>query len=660
MYTKSEEILNIVKKYVTDHREKQAIMLDGAWGIGKTYFAKHILMKELEQSNRKHLSTGIIYVSLYGVNSTDDILTSMYQNLLESMFSIPNTKLEKRADKAPIVTAGKIGLKLLSSAAMSTANFLSSLNDLEIPNLGKLELSDVLAIDCLTVIFDDLERCNINLCQVMGFINNLVEHNGVKAVLIANENELLKLCVDEKEQENYKNIKEKLLGKIIKFSPSFEDLYDVIVDENCTVISQSATPLEDEKICNNIKEIMMDNKDQLVGLFYKYEHLNFRTLSFAILSFECIYKVIYEIKVPGVSSCTVDEAKQVEYRNILVYLVSLSIHLKKGEDLPNWNRFNFQHGYIKKASKDETTEQETILLAYQFVDIFLCDHVLDNENVQQVMEERLEIVTEELAQKNNMLTFHSLEDWRILSDVDINRKLETLKPEVAEDKYHFCSYCEVLYRLLAMQRTSQTKENIFEIINLISSKLSEQLPDNLHLLSYIEKNSLFRIQDRWLDVDSSYDKFLSQFLLENTDLFNLSIVKLNEMITEHKADWGNCFNRYIEDLNKNPAVDKEKITFFLSCGHELIVQAVFESDNVDIVEFSNGLVKMYEHKSDMKFLKFRLKDDMEELKTLIQVLKQKIEESSEHSRNSHIENLIDALERIGSRMVKILEDKSWF
>ncbi len=61
----NEDIVNIVKDYLDDKTYSYAIMLEGEWGSGKTYFVKNILKDSIDKK--------IIYVSLYGIDSLDEI-----------------------------------------------------------------------------------------------------------------------------------------------------------------------------------------------------------------------------------------------------------------------------------------------------------------------------------------------------------------------------------------------------------------------------------------------------------------------------------------------------------------------------------------------------------------------------------------------------------
>ena len=42
----------------------------------------------------------------------------------------------------------------------------------------------------LVLIFDDVERCQIDVIELMGFLNNLCENKGYRVILIANEDEI--------------------------------------------------------------------------------------------------------------------------------------------------------------------------------------------------------------------------------------------------------------------------------------------------------------------------------------------------------------------------------------------------------------------------------------------------------------------------------------
>ena len=56
-----------------------------------------------------------------------------------------------------------------------------------------LELLDYSNIKKAIFIFDDLERCGLSIIQTLGILNDLIENNGVKIIIIANQKEIGKV-----------------------------------------------------------------------------------------------------------------------------------------------------------------------------------------------------------------------------------------------------------------------------------------------------------------------------------------------------------------------------------------------------------------------------------------------------------------------------------
>ncbi|MBD1873817.1 hypothetical protein H6F75_10005 [Nodosilinea sp. FACHB-131] len=85
------------------------------------------------------------------------------------------------------------------------------------------------------IIFDDLERCRIEIEAILGYINLLVEHQKVKSVLVAHENEVDKITVESEnsnkiKDSKYRKIKEKVIGKSFQISVNFEQVTDVFIN----------------------------------------------------------------------------------------------------------------------------------------------------------------------------------------------------------------------------------------------------------------------------------------------------------------------------------------------------------------------------------------------------------------------------------------------
>ena len=62
------------------HSPQYAVMINGPWGIGKTFLVKELLQQNVGSKSLKH-----IYVSLYGLTTIDDINDALFQALYPAL-----------------------------------------------------------------------------------------------------------------------------------------------------------------------------------------------------------------------------------------------------------------------------------------------------------------------------------------------------------------------------------------------------------------------------------------------------------------------------------------------------------------------------------------------------------------------------------------------
>lgn len=111
-------------------------------------------------------------------------------------------------EKAHPLLGGK-AIKLFNTVGSKVGGLLGlSLDPKE--NASLLE-SMALNLTDRIIIFDDLERSPLPLVEVMGFINRFVEHDKLKVIVIASEDD-----IPPDQKDEYKKRKEKLVGKTIK------------------------------------------------------------------------------------------------------------------------------------------------------------------------------------------------------------------------------------------------------------------------------------------------------------------------------------------------------------------------------------------------------------------------------------------------------------
>jgi chromosomal replication initiation ATPase DnaA len=73
---KPESIPEILKKF--EDNTDRAIMIDGRWGIGKTY---QLLAHISGQSRKEKRKKKYVYVSMFGKETIDDIHTELYAKM---------------------------------------------------------------------------------------------------------------------------------------------------------------------------------------------------------------------------------------------------------------------------------------------------------------------------------------------------------------------------------------------------------------------------------------------------------------------------------------------------------------------------------------------------------------------------------------------------
>lgn len=186
-----QELNQYILHYMTEDKTKSAIMLTAPWGTGKSYYIQNELKPFLEKDENGNIKC--LTVSLYGLKSLYEVSKALY---LESRFGFLNKFSEK-------VTTGKFAVTTLLKGVTS---FFSI--DLSHPDEEKQELFESVDLSGKLIILEDLERSSIDILEVLGYVNNLVEQDGVKVLLVANEDEIIQYKPIEEENSEKQEIVE--------------------------------------------------------------------------------------------------------------------------------------------------------------------------------------------------------------------------------------------------------------------------------------------------------------------------------------------------------------------------------------------------------------------------------------------------------------------
>ena len=246
-------IKNVVGDYIKTFQTDYAIMIDGQWGAGKSYYRKHTLRPMIEATEYAVGKTyGITKISLFGIQSVDDLKLQMYlplcqdENKRKRWYNIGSSALSN--------VTKQIGVSFDSKTA-------ASLMSMVFPNLNT-------RVYC----FDDLERLNpAILKEVLGFINNLIEEKNLKVILICNG--------EECKSPDYISYKEKL----VRFTCRLK----------CDIPSVLDTMMKDKEE-TDFGKFILKNKNWIGSVYENAECDNLRTLKFNMDVAEQIYPVVSE------------------------------------------------------------------------------------------------------------------------------------------------------------------------------------------------------------------------------------------------------------------------------------------------------------------------------------------------------------------------------
>lgn len=170
-----DEMNSYILNYIENDKTGRAIMLTGEWGSGKSYYVKNTLKPFLEdKDNGKHKC---VIVSLYGLSDTSEISKAIYMEL--RTIKTPSSETASTAK-----AVGKIVGKTIFNGLVNKIGFdIGSIKDEDLQNVY-----ESIDLDEKLIVLEDIERTQIDIIELLGYINNLCENDGVKVMLVTRAN----------------------------------------------------------------------------------------------------------------------------------------------------------------------------------------------------------------------------------------------------------------------------------------------------------------------------------------------------------------------------------------------------------------------------------------------------------------------------------------
>ena len=212
-------ILDFLNSYADNTNPQYAVMLKGKWGCGKTHLIKEWKKRfDGTADTDGEITLKPIYISTYGMDSVNDIKTAIDRELNPFFYSKTG-----RFIKGVLKLAGKVVFKRVW-ILMKTLKRMVHFRNTGFVVVTTSERDSIKGVKFL--IFDDIERCLIEMKELLGFINYFVEHCNCHVVVIGDENHLEKLpkaVLDE--------FKEKTIGREFEIQPDIEEAIEYFLGE---------------------------------------------------------------------------------------------------------------------------------------------------------------------------------------------------------------------------------------------------------------------------------------------------------------------------------------------------------------------------------------------------------------------------------------------
>lgn len=335
--------------YMDNPDPRYAVMLKGKWGCGKSFFIQNWIELYKEKIKDGDAVLDPIYVSLYGLSSTSQI-TSAIDRVLHPFLYSKGVEITKKILKI----AGKIAFRasldwnddgkedVSMNATLDSLSLLAS-RDGDVPIGPKL------------IVFDDLERCLIDMKLLLGYINNFVEHGACHVVIVGDETH-----TTDDTKAKLLEFKEKTVGREFEVMPDMGAALDYFIDND--------VPLT---------EWLTSKKAFICDCFQYTRCNNLRLLRQCLYDFSVLYN--------ETDGHLLKDGDTFMTSLLGAYIVVYCEYRGENRDLlENWD-----WSYFNGISGDETTKERISNLQnkYSFIANKYRIEVLDSSHVKQIIHE---------------------------------------------------------------------------------------------------------------------------------------------------------------------------------------------------------------------------------------------------------------------------------
>ena len=425
-----ESILDYIRSDYTDY----AIMINGEWGSGKTYFWNNKIKPKIESMQLNGKRYTAIYMSLYGISNLEEISKKIF---------IETTQLMDKNLKKFMDTSGVKNIPEYAKTGLDMANFFGVTQ-----NGDRIDYGQFFSTDDKVLCFDDLERANVDVIDILGYINNFVEHDHIKTIIICNEKELstklknsnlemktfiatylldkenkLNIKTDKPMVErirdtieyvfdkanDYERIKEKLIGETFEYAPEFNYII------NGLLMRYENYP--------DLIRFLRENTNLIISTFNKSGTRNLRILKHSLTNFKKIFDMVNKY-YPNTNHRVL--------QTMLIFTIAISFEIKAGKITKDkfvniYNNEEYKailvssrvfmdnrQFYIKEFDNNYYYNFKAEYRFFKFIELYVRTRIFDMKVFKQDMEAIINTVdTDKLPGYKRLLTE---EYWKIPDD----------------------------------------------------------------------------------------------------------------------------------------------------------------------------------------------------------------------------------------------------
>lgn len=277
-------------RYCNEEEHLGALMLTGEGGCGKTHLIEHDLAQELSETHF------IVRVSLLSVDNVEALNKAIRKEYLMVCTPFLGKMKQERERNRNIFSALNDILRSLTPIGGSIASAVGSVDLLDYVPLEPVveDFHNKGAKKRVVLVFDDLNRSELNWSKFVGIINHYCEQKKFTTIVVGDTD-----AFKPTNEENillYKTVKEKTLARTVRYTPEYETIIHNVLTQSTWPSQEYADFLNENE--QRILNVFCGDPSNRGSLVKRYHHI--RTLNCALREFYPLYEVLTEEKVSDI------------------------------------------------------------------------------------------------------------------------------------------------------------------------------------------------------------------------------------------------------------------------------------------------------------------------------------------------------------------------